>query len=181
MLENIDFLALNMEADIPNDKLDSFRSILDEPIYVTPSFHAYHKQAVNFQMQSDATKLGCHLEQIRFLNDPMARRLNSFLAESILRLTRDSCFDIRKLGCASLNRLPISLIQQVVWRPSLNPSFGIESQQIVTSMLILSRRGELPLSSDILVNHVFPFACVANVSELVFIQRNRVATHHSRR
>jgi hypothetical protein len=173
MLENIDFLALNMDSDVQIDKLHvANRSIvLDETKCVTPSFYAYHKQAAYFQMQSDATKYGCHFEQVRVLDDPFTRKPNSFLAESILRLTGDSCSDIRKLGYACLDRLPLSIIQQVVWRPTLNPLFGMESQQIVVSMLIVCRRGELPLSLDVLINHVFPFACVASVSKFAYRKR----------
>jgi hypothetical protein len=143
-----------IKDDSQGGHLSSLHSVFDRPLRDTPASKIYARQALDARLRNDATIIGCHVDRLRAeyhrSNGP-----HSFLAEAVLRLVGDATPEIRKIGRAAVERLPIRVLQQAVWSPSLHRSFCEEGQRIVTTMLILSGRGEVPLPVDILVTFVF--------------------------
>ena len=118
------------------------------------------KQAMDSRLLNDATMLGCHVNHLRERQERISGP-DSFLAEAVLRLVGDACPEVRKIGRSVLDRVPNFVMQQTIWCPSLHKSFCDDCKRIVMAMLILSRRGEIPLHMDVLIWSVFPFSCTA--------------------
>lgn len=135
-------------------------SVFDRPRCDTPASRTYTRHALESRLRDDATMLGCHVDRLRS-DYQRSSGPHSFLAEAVLRLLGDVSPEVRKIGRTALDRVPRHVLQQAVWSPSLHRRFCDEGKVIVTSMLILSRRGDVPLPVDILVSFVFPFACTA--------------------
>lgn len=142
-----------------SDRTD-LRSVFHQARCDTPASRTYTRHALESRLRDDATMLGCHVDRLR-ADYQGSSGPHSFLAEAVLRLVRDTSPEVRKIGRTALDRVPRHVLQQAVWSPSLHRSFCDEGKVIVTSMLILSRRGDVPLPVDILVSFVFPFACTA--------------------
>lgn len=161
------FAKISLGSTIIKDVSDAehrfaLQSVFDRPLRDTPASQIYARQALDARLRNDATIIGCHVDRLR-AQYHRSSGPHSFLAEAVLRLVNDATPEIRKIGRAAVERLPISVLQQAVWSPSLHRSFCEEGQRIVTTMLILSGRGEVPIPVDILVACVFPFACTAFV------------------
>ena len=160
LLAKVSLGSPTFNDDSRAEHLSSLHSVFDRPLRDTPASQTYARQALEARLRNDATMIGCHVDRLRAeyhrSNGPHA-----FLAEAVLRLVGDAAPEIRKIGRAAAERLPIRVLQQAVWSPSLHRSFCDEGRRIVTTMLILSGRSEVPLPVDILVAFVFPFACTA--------------------
>jgi hypothetical protein len=153
----LDVLA---KAPSAHDGNAEVHSAFDQPPSDTPASRTYTRQALDARLRNDATLIGCHVDRLR-ADYQSSSGPHAFLAEAVLRLVGDTAPEVRKIGQAALERLPLNVLQQAVWCPSLHQSFCQEAKQVVLSTLILSGRGELPLPVDLLVTFVFPFACTA--------------------
>lgn len=152
----------NRAAESQSCNNTDLRSVFAQPLRDTPASRTYTRHAVESRLRDDATMLGCHVDRLR-TDVQGSSGPHSFLAEALLRLVGDTAPEVRKIGRIALERVPRHVLQQAVWCPSLHRSFCRERKGIVTSMLILSRRGDVPLPVDILVSFVFPYACTASM------------------
>lgn len=81
------------------------------------------------------------------------------LTECVLRLANHGDADVRNMGRVCLETLPRHVLSEVVWSPSLHRFYGASNNQLVLSMLMLCRRGDLLLPAELLIANILPMAC----------------------
>lgn len=126
-----------------------------------PAAQVYLREARLARLCQEATRLGCSMDRLQssstYHQQPLA-----FLAECILSLRCDTAASVRSVGNVAQLRLPRRVLQQAVWSPSRHRAYGKHVQDmVVTTLLALQQQQQhhgIPV--ELLVDHVFPYACV---------------------